>query len=58
MDGPATVTLEARSWEKSGSGLDEDGERDVGVELREGNDTVLLSDGAKGLAARGEWALA
>jgi hypothetical protein len=49
------VTFEARSWAKSGSGLDDDGERETGVELCELIETVL-SDGAKGLAARGEWA--
>jgi hypothetical protein len=47
------VTLEARSCEKSGSGLDEDGESEPGVEFREWKDTVLLSEGAKGLAALG-----
>jgi hypothetical protein len=45
--------LEARSWEKSGSGLEEDGESETGVEFRERTDLVLLSDGAKGLEARG-----
>ena len=60
LDGLPTVTLEARSWEKAGSGPDEDGEREVGVEFCEWNDTALLSDGAKGLAARGAcpWAWA
>ena len=53
LDGPATVTLEARSWAKPGSGLAEEGDREVGVEFRERNETVLLSDGSKGLAARG-----
>lgn len=53
-DDPPTVTLEVRSWEKSGSGLDDEGEREMGVEFRERRDTVLLSDcGAKGLADRG-----
>lgn len=53
MDGPATVTLAARSCEKWGSGLEEDGESELGGEMREWKDTVLLSDGANGLAARG-----
>jgi hypothetical protein len=38
---------------KSGSGLDDEGEREAGVELREWKEMVLLSDGANGLAARG-----
>jgi hypothetical protein len=38
---------------KLGSGLDDEGETEAGVELREWKDMVLLSDGANGLAARG-----
>jgi hypothetical protein len=38
---------------KSGSGLDDEGETEAGVEFREWKDMVLLSDGANGLAARG-----
>jgi hypothetical protein len=45
--------LAVRSCEKSGSGLDDDGESVLGVEFRDANDTVLLSDGADGLRARG-----
>lgn len=41
--------LEARSWENSGSGLDEGGERELGEgDLKE---RVLASEGAKGLVA-------
>lgn len=56
MDGPSTVTLAARSCEKSASGPDEGGDNELGVEFRELTDAVLLSEGAKGLAARGPWA--
>lgn len=46
------LMLAARSWEKSGSGLDE-----VGGVMRfafcEPDETVLTSEGANGLAARG-----
>lgn len=35
LDGPAMVTLEVRSCEKSGSGLDDDGETETGVEFRD-----------------------
>lgn len=54
-DGPARVTLEARSCEKSGSGLDEGGDNELGVELCECKDTVLLSEGGKGLVALVRW---
>jgi hypothetical protein len=50
------LICEARSWLKSGRGPDEGGERELGVEFRERNETVLASDGAKGLVALGVWA--
>lgn len=46
--------MEARSWEKSGSGLEDEGDREMGVELREwdGKESVLASDPGRGLADR------
>jgi hypothetical protein len=52
-EGPARSILDVRSWLKSGRGPDDGGERELGVEFREWNETVLASDGAKGLAALG-----
>lgn len=47
------LMLEAKSWPKSGRGPRDGGERGLGVEIRDWNETVLDSDGAKGLAALG-----
>jgi len=53
LAGRPRLIFDARSCEvDSGSGLEEGGDMELG-ELKE---TVLLSDGAKGLAARGAWA--
>jgi hypothetical protein len=46
------LMLDARSWLKSGRGPEEGGETEFGVVFRE-CETVLTSEGAKGLAALG-----